>query len=138
MENSFLSGNLFTLGVDPNTRDHFSSAAKWARIIAIVNFISAGLSLISVFTTKEDQGTQTAMFIFLLIFAGISIALNIFLLRFGNNMTKSLSTMSQEQFNEGVGSLNTYFKIMGILIIVILSLMLIGMLFFIIGVGMRG
>jgi len=133
MENS---GNLFNIGIDPETRDHLYQAAKWARIIAIISFISAGLGLISVLTGDEEVN-KTAMFIATLIFAGISITLNIFLLRFANNTKSSLSTMSQEHFNEGITSLHTYFKVIGILIIIFLSLFVIGILFFIVGMGMR-
>ena len=139
MENSFSSpGNLFNLGVDINTREHLQSAAKWARIMAIGNLIGVAFSVMSVFTKGEDAATQTAMLILVLIFAGISIALNIFLLKFGNSTLASLSTMSQEKFNEGAGSLNIYFKIMGILFIVVISLFVILMIFFGIGMGMRG
>jgi hypothetical protein len=117
---------LFEITYDSAAGDYLKQAATWARICAVIAFISAGLSIVKSFATgRGSLMATTATILLMLIIVGISILINVFLLRFANNTLTGLSGNSQERLNEGIGNLGTYFKIMGILIIVALALCII-------------
>ena len=63
--------------------------------------------------------------------------LYVFLLRFANRTSASLNTQNQEQFNAGIGYLATYFKILGIIIIIGLALVGLFVVFLAIGAAFR-
>lgn len=140
MENYNNQGdNLFNLSVEGAARDLLLTAATWARTIAIVGFISAGLSVLDAFIGKAGAGSAALAggILFTLLFVAIGVVLNIFLFRFATNIIASLSNMSQVQFNEGVSNLKTYFKLMGILIIIGLAIVFIVILAYSLGRGLR-
>ena len=118
--------SLFELTYDSAAGNYLKQAATWARICAVIAFISAGLSLIKSFATaKGNVMVATATILIMLIIVGVSLLINVFLLRFANNTLTGLSGNNQERLNEGIGNLGTYLKIMGILIIVALALCII-------------
>lgn len=137
--NSNQPDNIFNLSIEGATRELLLTAATWARIIAIAGFITAGLSILSAIVGKAGAGSaQMVGSIFgALIGAAIGVVINIFLYRFATNTITSLSNMSQVQFNEGIGNLKTYFKIISILIIIVLALVIIVFLFVGLGRGFR-
>lgn len=137
--NSNQSDNLFSLNIEGAARELLLTAATWARIIAIAGFISAGLSILTAVIGKADAGGAAIVgsLFGALIGAAVGVVINIFLYRFATNTINSLSNMSQVQFNEGIGSLKTYFKIISILIIIVLALAVIVMLFVGLGKGFR-
>lgn len=140
MENNINQGDsMFNLSIEGAARDFLSTAATWARIIAIVGFVSAGLSILQAIIGKPGQTGATIVGSALgaIIGAAITVAINIFLFRFATNTTASLSNMNQVQFNEGVNNLRTYFKIVGILLIIVLSLAVLVVMFFGLGRGLR-
>ncbi len=113
------SNSLFNLRVEGATRELLHTIATWARIIAIVGFISAGLSLLEMIIGKKEAGGFAAMTNTITVITLIvSIVFNIFLFRFAKHTQASLSNMSQVQFNEGANNLKTYFKLYGIFIII--------------------
>jgi len=131
--------SLFNISIEGAARDFLATAASWARIIAIVGFVSAGLSILEAIIGKEGETGASIIGSTLgaIIGAAITVAINIFLFRFATNVTSSLSNMSQVQFNEGVNNLRTYFKILGILMIIVLSLVVLVFVFYGLGAGMR-
>ncbi|MDF2190166.1 hypothetical protein [Paraflavitalea sp. CAU 1676] len=122
---------LFNLSIEGASRNLLQTAATWARIVAIIGFISAGISLMSSILAPSQLGAGAkwaGVFInglFLLIF----VVINYFLYRFATHTLASLSNMNQVQFNEGINSLRLYFKLIGILIIIIMALVFILILF---------
>ena len=138
-QNSSQGNNLFNLSIEGPTRELLVSIATWARIIAIVGFISAGLSLLEVILGKADAGGAALVGsgLFTLLVVAISVVLNVFLFRFAKHTLTSLSNMSQVQFNEGANNLKTYFKIYGIFIIIVLVIAIIAMLAYGAGRGLR-
>jgi len=139
MEQEQTSDKLFNLEIDMITRDHLKTITTWARIIAIVGLITVGLSLIRLFA--NPGGVNAAMLVGTilasLIYLTVITLLYVFLLRFANRTSASLNTQNQEQFNSGIGSLATYFKILGIIIIIVLSLVGLFLIFLSIGVAFR-
>lgn len=142
MQTESSSNDLFTLGIDPHSRELLRTCATWAKIIAIVGFISAGISVLT--AVIGSVSTSTNVFASIgpiggsLIMAAITVSLNLFLLRFASNISDSLSNMNQQQFNSGASNLRIYFKFIGILVIIFLSLFLLAMLFFAMGAGLGG
>jgi hypothetical protein len=49
---------------------------------------------------------------------------------FGRKVKSALSATNQEEFNDGLNDLRMYFKVYGIIIIVVLSLCLLGLMIF--------
>ena len=128
--------NLFHLSVDHQTREELERCAYWARIIALVAFISAGLSLILVFINPEYQGQRSVMIMVTLIMTTISVVINVFLYRFASKTKAAINNLSQDDFTQGIVGLQTYFKILGIILIIVLSIMILAIPVFIIFVGM--
>lgn len=133
--NSNQLDNPFNISLEGNTRELLLTAATWARIIAIVAFVSAGLSVLNAIIGKPGISGAASIFSIMiaLIMAAITVVINLFLYRFATNSTESLSNMSQVQFNEGIGNLKTYFKILGIIIIIVLAI--IALIFIFVGLG---
>ncbi|HKH61164.1 MAG TPA: hypothetical protein VKA49_10055 [Flavitalea sp.] len=135
-------GDFFSFGIDAHSRELLKNSAIWAKIIAVVGFISAGVSVLT--TVINKLAVNANIFAAIgpitgsLIIAAITVSLNLFLLRFASNISDSLSNMNQQQFNSGASNLRIYFKFIGILVIIFLSLFLLAMLFFIMGTGLSG
>lgn len=144
MEQPSSINNLFDLRIDEGAQRLLTTIAKWAKIIAILGFISPVISIITVLkgvTSNLEMAAYTLGYniIAIVIAATIGIVLNIFLYKFATNMEAGLQGMSQEYFNKGTNNLRLFFKTMGILVIVCFSLLVLGIFIFIIafsiGVG---
>jgi Family of unknown function (DUF5362) len=137
--NSNQSDNLFHLNIEGAAREFLDTAATWARIIAIVGFISAGLSLVAAFVSKSSSNSAAMVggIFGALISAAITVAINLFLYRFATHTKSSLSSMNQGEFNEGIINLKTYFKILGIIMIIALALIVLLILAFGLGLSNR-
>ncbi|AXY78272.1 hypothetical protein D3H65_31630 [Paraflavitalea soli] len=140
MENNSNQGdNLFNLSIEGAARELLQTAATWARIIAIVGFISGGLSLIGLIfgSPQANAAVAASSTLISLPFIALGVIINVFLFKFATNILGSLANMSQVQFNEGINNLRTYFKIIGILIIIGLSLVVLIVMFYGLGRGLR-
>jgi hypothetical protein len=138
MEQNYLSDKPYNIEIDQTSKDHFKTITTWARIIALINFISAGLSILRVFTKASGNVAVLIGALFgTLIWIGIVIMLYLFLLRFANKTNNAIETQSQEHFNAGISSLKSFFQVYGILLIIVLSLCLIVFMFAGLGMMMR-
>lgn len=141
MENPFTQrDNIFDLKIDDTARGYLRTAATWAKIIAIAGFVSAGLTILELIIQGAGTGTYEfiAGFLLMLLFMSIGVVVNIFLYRFASNTLKGLNTISQVQFNEGVNNLRIYYKLIGIIFIICISLIILFTLLFMIGLSLRG
>jgi hypothetical protein len=134
-QNSGQSNSLFNLKIEGPARELLHTIATWARIIAIVGFISASLSLLEMIIGKKGGGLAAFANIITVVTLIVSVVFNIFLFRFAKHTLESLSNMSQVQFNEGTNNLKTYFKLYGIFIIIAAAL---GILFILANGAGRG
>ena len=66
----------------------------------------------------------------------ISIVINVFLYRFATKTTAAVNNMNQQDFAEGIAGLQTYFKITGIILIIVLSMIVLAVPVFLIFVSM--
>lgn len=129
MENNV--SDIFKMEMSPKLRDDFRTAATWARIIAIMGFCACVCSLLINFKARS--------YVSAIVSAGLSVALYIFLLKFGTQVKKGLETNDQQMFNEGLINLRTYFKIIGVVLIIIIIIVILAMLFGVLGamIGLR-
>lgn len=128
----------FNLNIEGDAKLQLQTAASWARILAIVGFVTAGIALVATILTRQQAGGFALVggVFGTVLFQVVGVVLNIFLYRFATHTLESLTNMSQVQFNEGAGNLKTYFKLMAVLIIIGLSLFFIMVLFFAMGASM--
>jgi hypothetical protein len=126
--------NFFNISFDEAARAQIRKAAQWARICVICTFIGYGLNLITVIFTKQasladseegiqiSSATRFGAIFGAMITVAIGVWINYFLYRFGASTSKGMDAMDSIKTNEGFEGLRRYFKILGIIIIVALSL----------------
>jgi hypothetical protein len=118
--------NLLKLDVTEETKAHLSGIAQWGNIYAIISFVNLGLGLIttiySIFLLSkfDNYAAGISNLIGYLFTAGISLLLNITLFVAAKNLKAGIEGNEQGQFNMGIRKLNSFFKITGILFIIVL------------------
>ncbi len=147
--------SIFSLSIDPVAKSHFSEAAKWARFLAIVGFISLGLlvvfGIVFAFTISrtmsafETTGTTATSGVFgvttgitYLFFAAVYFFPLLYLLRFANAMRTALAANDNERLITAGQNLKACFRFIGILTIIGLAFMVIGLLVGIAGLAFMG
>lgn len=139
MEQEQTPDKISTIEIDMISRDHLKTISIWARIMAVVGLISLGLTLIRLLVNPDTNNafSMVAMLFVVLIYITVMTLLYVFLLRFANRISASLNTQNQDQFNSGIGYLATYFKTLGIIIIIGLAFMGLFLLFLALGAAFR-
>ncbi|HVU96520.1 MAG TPA: hypothetical protein VHE34_14930 [Puia sp.] len=138
--------NFFNISFDDAIRAQIRSAASWARICALCAFISAGVGfVVAIFgrsaTTLGTDGVavsgfaRTGAILGAFISAAISVFINYWLYRFATTTTKGMDAMDSIKTNEGFNDLRTYFKILGVILIIVLSLFALGVLIGLLSLG---
>ena len=122
--------SIFGLDIDDEGKSHLSAIAQWANINAITGFVALGVSLLTLVITFNrassylSSGASAAaapgIFSFIIGLV-ISLALNITLLAAASNIKKGVEQVNQGLFGIGLTKLATYFKILGIITIVVLA-----------------
>ena len=131
MENQVTNKSLFDLSFDENTKLQLKGAATWGGIAAIVAIIGAILSFIAYFIEKSSSKTyqfegfpemrssqSSGNIVSSIITFGLSIILFYYLNKFSKSTKAGIDGSNQELISEGLGSLSTYFKIIGVLLII--------------------
>jgi Family of unknown function (DUF5362) len=136
METENIQEDIFEFEVNEETQNQLSGLSQWMQINAIVAFVSLALSLISAVITYVKYSSYFGRGAFggfemikLLVSTVISIVLNLMLIQSATNIKKGLALTDQGYFNLGLSKMAIYFKIMGILIIVVLSLVVLAFFF---------
>jgi hypothetical protein len=137
---------LISLGIDSNSRDHLTEAARWARFLAIVGFVICGLitlfgifanSIFSSMLSKMGEGEFEGMdmsgmgSMLAVIYIGIALLYFfpcLFLFRFANYMKAALISGDQEKMNRSFQNLKKMLRFVGILTIFIICLYVLGIL----------
>lgn len=107
-------------------------AAKWAKFLSILGFIGIGLSFFALFSflilgtlMKDFFFRSTIMIVAFISYSGI-ILLYFFpfyyLYRFAKNTQQAIDSDDPIQFTDSFRYLHSFFKYIGILIIVVISL----------------
>jgi hypothetical protein len=130
--------DFFSIAFDEATRVQIKQAAQWAKIIALCAFIGYGVVLIvAIFAPRGysidndavlGSYVQTGNLVGVILSTALGTFINYFLYRFAAATVKGMDTMNPISTNEGFDSLRRYFKILGILIIIVLSIAVLAML----------
>ena len=146
MENIHTDKSLFDISFDENVKQGLKGAATWGGIAAFTSLLGSILGLINYFVEKgkvsrysgayegirTQQATEVGGFISVAITLVIGIILFVFLNRFSRKARSGVDASDQFLINEGLGSLSTYFKFIGVLLIIMIVLVGLGVL---IGIG---
>jgi len=128
------------LQVGENTKSQLSSMSSWATIMAIIGFSSTILGVfISFMAPKVPEGyedfyeqyraSNSPSILGIIFTLAISFLINYFLFMFGRKTKAGVESLNQGDLNEGFRNLKTYFKILGILLIIFLGFFIL-MVFF--------
>ncbi len=139
--------NFFNLSFDAGSREQLKQIALWAKICSICAFAGYIISLIVAIFGHKDISAEAEEFNFGVYFrSGNSIVgvlftiviggiINYFLYRFAVAVGQGVQSMDAVKVNSGFSSLHIYFKILGILLIVVLSILLFVILIALIGLA---
>lgn len=120
--------SLFELDLNDEGKANLSSIAQWGYINAVVGFISAGLTLVSAFASGARNSETGGNILTVFVSISISLLLNITLVNAAVNLKKGVNDSDQGYFNLGMLKLASYFKILGILLIIVLVIVFLAML----------
>lgn len=137
MENSTSGESLFDLHYDEGLKQSLRGAAVWAGTAAIVSLISSILSFAGYFIQKskvdemyreyeslglkpESTGNIASAVVSLI----IGLVLFGLLLKFSRKTKAGIDASEQGNIYEGLGSLSAYFRVIGIILIIVIVLML--------------
>lgn len=153
MENSLENRKI---EIDQESLGYLDTTRKWTMFFAILGFVGLGVmlvigllagSLMSAFTSKMSgmsgmegmEGIETAkavggftsvfIFIFLLIFAVIYFFPLLYLFRFSKHTKNAIANLDSNEMRLGFKNLKSYWKYIGILIIILLSFYLLVLIF---------
>ena len=115
--------SIFELELNEEGKTQFAGLAQWCYFSAIASLISLAVSVVSavwiISKLGEDESTIVASTATSTLFSIIiSLLLNITLLTSANNLKKGLAGADQGTFNLGMAKLATYFRILGIMMII--------------------
>lgn len=126
-----LQQDVFDTAITEESSNQLAGISLWMQINAITAFVSLAVSLASTIWTYmrlSSYGFGSSRFGGMGIFqvfltTAVTLAINILLIQASTNIKKGLALQDQQHFNLGLQKMATYFKTIGILIIVGLSLM---------------
>lgn len=141
--------NFFSIAFDASTRANLKQAAVWAKVISLSAFIGYAIALVVAIFGQQEFVTDTAGFqvgnllragslagvLITIIIGGL---INYFLYRFATATAKGMDAMDSTRTNQGFDSLRIYFKIYGIILIIVFAIALLFILIVIIGAGLAG
>lgn len=138
--------NFFNIAFDPATRAQVRQAAVWAKVCTLCAFVGYGIALIVAIFGRpnysgDTEGARVTGFLQAGNLAGvligtlIGVTINYFLYRFAVAAIRGMDTMDSIKTNEGFDNLRLYFKIIGILLIIVFSFGALALLF-VIGAGL--
>ena len=113
-QEDLLANNNNTFPFSSKLKDDLQKAAQWAKISAILTLCGVVVVLLQAMLQHNLLGT--------LIMEGINIALTICLLYFGIYTKRGIDNIDQPAFEKGLNNLKLYFKTLGIIIIIVVSL----------------
>jgi hypothetical protein len=116
------NNNTFQLTYTPALLNTLKTIAFWAKISAIISFVSAAVSVVG---GLKDIATLIGG----LVGIAITVAINIFLYKFSTCVKEGINNNDVYKISEGFSNLKTYYKIYGILLIIALSIMVLVFIF---------
>ena len=142
MENQDTNKSLFDLSFDENTKQQLKGAATMGGIAAIAAIIGAILSFINYFIQRnnvksfqfegfpEMKASQSSgNIVSSIIMLALGIVLFYYLNKFSKSTKAGVDGSNQGMISEGLASLATYFKIIGVLLIIAIVFVFLALLF---------
>lgn len=125
--------HVFELSIDGTANGYLIETATWTKFLSVIGFFSCGImiclglfmgSFMGTAFASSGLGSNSGLFFSLIniAFAGLLISPCLYLFKFSKSMQKALKAGDSIQFKEGLKNLKSFFKFMGIFIIVILSI----------------
>ncbi|HYE53338.1 MAG TPA: DUF5362 family protein [Chitinophagaceae bacterium] len=140
------TSNLFELHVDQQSNAYLHETARWAKFLAIVGFIAcafivlAGIFAGSIMSSMGDgfgmAGLGVGAAIMYILIALLWFFPCLFLYRFAVRTQVALRNNEQQNLTAGLANLKSYFKFVGILTIIFISIYLLIFIFAMLGAGM--
>src|SRR5260221_6308597 len=149
MENQDTNQSLFDLRFDENVKQNLRTAATWGGIAAIISIIGSALGLINYFVQAgkpksyrfegfQEMRVQTNNsnnLVSVIITLLIAIFLFYFLNQFAKTTKAGIDGNNPQQISQGLGSLSSYFKIIGVLLII--CIVIFGLVILVLGIGSK-
>jgi hypothetical protein len=141
--------NFFGISFDEATRVQIKQAAVWAKVITLCAFAGYAVALVvAIFgqtayqtdfsSNGEVMGgyVRTGNMVGVILTIALGVFINYFLYRFAVATARGMDNMDPLKTNEGFNNLRRYFKIYGILIIIVLCFAVLGLLLaLVVGLG---
>lgn len=115
------------------------TAGKWAKFLAIVTYVMCGIIVIAGFimliSASQMSFLSTQYYVMGFVYIAMAVLyvfMGLYLFRFGKNAITGCENSKQGDFKYAMESLKSFFKFIGIVTIVVLSLYI---LFIVLGVG---
>ena len=123
MENDLIP-DVFEAELNEQGRSALSEAANWGYINAIVGFISLAINIVvlMITITRVSSAGGAGYVMGNILVYGVSFILNLTLLKATQNLKNSFAGDDQGLFVMGLGKLATYFRVQGILTIIVLGI----------------
>lgn len=137
-----------TLHVSDTGQQYLKETAKWARFLAIVGFVMTGFIVLAalfagtLFSTLSAASPGRSNFptagitVVYLIISGIYFFPCLFLLQSSQKLTLALQGGSSEELTVAFEKLKNFFRFVGIMTLVIISMYALILLFMVLGGGM--
>ena len=146
MENQDAGKSLFDLSFDENAKQQLKGAATWGGFAAIIAITGSILAFINYFIQKSNpksyqfegfpemraQSQSSGNFVSVIITFVLGIVLFYYLNKFSRSTKAGIDGSNQQMISEGLGNLSTYFKIIGVLLIIAIVFVCLALL---IGIG---
>jgi hypothetical protein len=149
MDTQHTESSLFEFSFDENVKQQLSASAKWGGIAAMVSIVGTVLGIVNYFIEKANppkpigfegysytrsNAETSGQLVTVVISAIIGILLFYFLNKFSKSTKTGIDSNSQQHLSEGLGSLSTYFKFIGVILIICIVFFILAILA---GVGSR-
>ena len=139
MEANTENTSIFNFEINETSKAHLQGLSQWAKITAIVSFISVGLSILSTLFLLGKYGSRIGSSISSsLVSWVISILLNIILFGVAKSLQNAIVNTDQGSLNKGLSDLAKSLRIVGILCIIIGAILVLVLLFALIMGASRG
>lgn len=126
-----LQQDVFDTTITEESSNQLAGISLWMQINAITAFVALAVTIVSTislymrYSSSIFSGSALGGGVLrFLLTTAVTVVMNILLLQASSNIKKGLASQDQQHFNLGMQKMAIYFKTMGILIIVGLSLMI--------------
>ena len=133
MESNFTEANeLPSLSLTDGMKSNIQAGAKWAKFLGIMGFVGSGVmalfAILMLFVGSFAKVRLNAPFnpgiiaFIYLIFGAINFLPALYMFNFGKFSKAGIQSVSQKSLEEGMSNLKSFFKFLGIYVIVLLSI----------------